>query len=217
MTQSAPPPNASIAHERDDGKLFAPSAERNAQALTDVLMAHAPRQGRALEIASGTGQHVVAFARAFPELDWQPSELDPARRVSIAAWAAEVDLVNLRDPVALDAGVPGWSEQHGGQDLIVLVNLLHLVSEPVARCVIGEVGKALSPGGRFVLYGPFLRDGVATSDGDRRFHESLQAHDPAIGYKDDGDIRNWLAGAGLRLVDMIPMPANNLAYVSARC
>ena len=79
-----------------------------------------------------------------------------------------------------------------------------------------ETGKALAPGGRFVLYGPFLRNGETTSDGDARFHASLRAADPEVGYKDDFDIVDWLHAAGLTLVEVVEMPANNLAFVSER-
>ena len=199
-----------------DARLHAPSAARNAGPIADLLQAHAPKRGRALELASGTGQHAVAFARALPGLQWQPSEVDPARRASIDAWAASAGLANLRAAIALDATAPGWGARHAGQDLIVLVNLLHLIATPEVRIVIAEAAQALAPGARFVLYGPFLRDGVATSEGDARFDASLRAQDPAVGYKNDADIARWLAESGLRLRARVAMPANNLAFVSQR-
>lgn len=207
---------ASVAERGGDARLSAPSAERNAGPITDLLRDHVPAEGRALEIASGTGQHVLAFARAFPDLMWQPTEIDPARRASIDAWAATDDLSNLRPAVALDASQAGWSATLGGQDLIVLVNLLHLISTAEAQTIVAEAAKALAPGGRFVLYGPFLRNGETTSDGDERFHASLQAADPEVGYKDDFDVVDWLHAAGLTLVEVVEMPANNLAFVSRR-
>ena len=213
------PDSASVAQSDTEGRLSAPSAQRNTAPLLEVLRAHGPIRGRALELASGTGQHVVAFARALPDLDWQPSEVDPQRLGSIRAWADSVEggpLSNLRAPIALDATAPGWAAGHGGQDLIVLVNLLHLISTPEARTLIDEAAQALAPGGRFILYGPFLRDGVATSEGDARFDASLRAQDPEIGYKDDADVAAWIAEAGLHKVARVPMPANNLALVVER-
>jgi len=118
--------------------------------------------------------------------------------------------------LALDATAPGWGAQVAGQDLVVLVNLLHLVSTPEAQVLISETASALAPGGRFVLYGPFLRDGETTSDGDATFHASLQAQDPEIGYKDNWDVIDWLHGAWLELVEVIEMPANNLAFVARK-
>ena len=98
----------------------------------------------------------------------------------------------------------------------MLVNLLHLISKAEARVVITEIALALAHGGRALLYGPFLRDGVATSDGDARFDASLRASDPEIGYKDTGEVRQWLADAGLQILATVDMPANNLILISER-
>ena len=208
------PDTASVATPGDGGKLCAPSAERNAGPICDLVAAHGPATGRALELASGTGQHAVALARRLPDLDWQPSEPDAERRASIRAWAAEADLPNLRDPVEIDAARPGWSATHGAFDLVLLVNLFHLIPEDDARAIVAEVARALAPGGAFILYGPFMRGGELTSEGDARFHASLTAQDPAIGYKDDFDVTDWLHDAGLTLGALIEMPANNLAFVA---
>jgi len=209
------PKNASVAHDLKDGRLHAPAAERNAQAIKDMLCLHAAHTGKALEIASGTGQHVVAFAAALPGLRWQPTEINKDRRHSINTWATKAGLPNLHPALALDAAVPGWSARHGKYDVIVLINLIHLISAPETRILFSEVARALSPGGRFFLYGPFLRGGVATSEGDKTFDASLRAIDPEIGYKDTGDISDWLQSAGLDLVAMAEMPANNLMFISA--
>jgi SAM-dependent methyltransferase len=208
------PKNVSVAHDLEGGRLNAPAAERNAPAITDMICQHAAHSGKALEIASGTGQHVVAFASARPGLEWQPTEIDEARRHSINAWAKEADLPNLRPAMALDATTPGWSKQHVGYDVIVLINLTHLISVPELQILFDEVARALAPGGRFFLYGPFLRGGVATSEGDKTFDANLRAKDPEIGYKDTGDISDWLQMTGLSVARMEEVPANNLMFIS---
>ena len=215
-TRRTLPPTASVAHAGEGAKLHAPSAERNAAAIAAALCEIAPETGRALEIASGTGQHVVAFAAAMPGLIWQPTEIDAARRASIDAYAAEAGLPNLRAAMALDATEAGWGKAQSGQALIVLINLLHLISAPEARQIIGEAAQALAPGGSFAVYGPFLRDGQATSEGDARFHASLTAQDPAIGYKDLSEVEGWLRAAGLTLHPVRQMPANNLFLLAER-
>ena len=199
-----------------DARLSAPSALRNREAICRELARLAPPRGRALEIASGTGEHVTVFAAAMPRLDWQPTDPDPARRASIAAHAAAAGLRNIRPPRDLDAARPGWAAEHGPADLIVVVNLLHLISTPEAETVLTEVALALAPGGLFALYGPFLRDGGATSDGDAAFDASLRAQDPAIGYKDVIDTCAHLVAAGLGHVETVAMPANNLLLVFER-
>ena len=210
------PPTASVAQAGDGAKLHAPSAERNAGPITDALADIAPAAGSALELASGTGQHVVAFARAMPGLDWQPTEIDPVRRASIDAHAAEAGLGNLRAALALDATARGWGARHGGQAMVVLVNLLHLIGTPEARTLIEEAAQALMPGGYLALYGPFLRDGKATSEGDARFDASLRAQDLGIGYKDLAEVTRWLNAAGLTAPERRDMPANNLLLVARR-
>ena len=196
--------------------MSAPSALRNRDVICAELVRLAPATGRALEIASGTGEHVVRFAAAMPGLEWQPTDPDPARRASIAAWAAEAGLRNIHAPRALDAAGPGWSSEFGPADLVVLVNLLHLVSWPEAETVLSEVAAVLAPGGVFALYGPFLRDGTATSEGDAAFDAHLRAQDSAIGYKDVIDTCARLVTAGLAHVETVAMPANNLLLVFER-
>jgi Protein of unknown function (DUF938) len=210
------PDTASIAHKGDGGKLFAPSAARNLLVLCDLLAEVAPATGLALELASGTGQHVVAYAARMPALHWQPSEIDAARRASIDAHRAAAGHGNLAPAVALDATAAGWGARQAGKALIVLSNLLHLISLAETRTLVIETAQALAPGGRLVIYGPFMRADELTSDGDAAFHASLIAADPEIGYKDDFDILDLMQDAGLEIVKVIEMPANNLALVSQK-
>ncbi|MFB9150058.1 DUF938 domain-containing protein [Roseovarius ramblicola] len=210
------PPMASVAHQAEGAKLHAPSAERNAGPIAEALREIAPGTGRALELASGTGQHAVAFARAMPGLDWQPTEIDPARRGSIDAYVSEAALPNLSPARPLDATAPGWGAEHGGQTMVVLVNLLHLITTPEARTVVHEAAQALVPDGCLALYGPFLRDGQATSEGDARFDASLRAQGHGIGYKDLAEVSGWITAAGLPPPQTREMPANNLLLTARR-
>ncbi len=214
MSKRTLPSNASVVSQGQDGRLVAPAATRNADALCDLLKHWAPNTGSALEIASGTGQHVSAFARSLPDLNWQPTEIEAARRASIDAYTT--DLPNVANAVTLDATARGWHEGFAGQNLIVLINLVHLISWPEAQVLISEAARALAPQGRFILYGPFKRLGQLTSDGDQRFHDALVQQDPEIGYKDDRDISNWMAAQSLSVLKIAEMPANNLAFVAEK-
>ncbi|MFC4217128.1 DUF938 domain-containing protein [Pseudophaeobacter arcticus] len=210
------PGTASIANP-EGGKLFAPSAARNLDVLSNLLQQVAPPTGRnALELASGTGQHVVGYATRLPQYTWQPTEADPSRLHSIDAYIKEAGLDNLRAAKTLDATAAGWSSAQEPQDLIVLSNLLHLISTPEARCLLREAANTLAPEGRLVIYGPFSRGGALTSPGDAQFHSALKAHDPEIGYKDDFDVLDWAQEVWLNPVEVIEMPANNLALVFAK-
>ena len=200
----------------DNGRLNAPAAVRNADAIVQMLRDVAPATGHALEIASGTGQHIVQLAAALPGLIWQPSDIDPARLASIAAWADDAPLQNLRSACRLDATKVGWAEKHANQDVILLINLLHLISDAATQALIDEIAKALAPGGIIILYGPFMRSGVLTSAGDQAFHARLREADPDLGYKDDRTVLTKLKAAGLTPLDPVEMPANNLTIMAQK-
>lgn len=198
-----------------DARRSAPSAERNLAPILDVLARIAPARGSALELASGTGQHVAAFAAALPGLDWQPSDGNPETLPSIRAWVAAAGLPNLAPPVLLDAGRPGWEGDHAGRAFVFVSNLLHLISAPEAEAAVTGMVRALAPGGRAAIYGPFRRDGQLTSAGDEAFDSHLRAQDPAIGYKCTSDVARWADAAGGRVAGTVDMPANNLILLLA--
>ena len=123
-----PPTSAYVKNMEGDSRLNAPSAVRNAEHIVELVTNTAIKSGNALEIASGTGQHVVKLAAALPLLNWQPSDVDETRIKSIRCWSDDHHLTNLKSPCLLDATKKGWAADHYGQDLILLVNLLHLIS-----------------------------------------------------------------------------------------
>jgi tRNA G46 methylase TrmB len=59
--------------------LLSPLAERNwedvCSVLEEVLEDQSDRELFALELGSGTGQHVIHFARKIPFITWQPSDI----------------------------------------------------------------------------------------------------------------------------------------------
>lgn len=209
------PPSASIATPQEGAKLHAPSAERNAVHIAAFLRENAPASGQALEIASGTGQHVISFAAALPALTWQPTDIAPDRLRSIDSYVHDNGLSNVKPAQMLDATTAGWSTVHGGQDLIVLINLLHLISAAETHIILNEAAQALSPDGALMIYGPFTRDGTLVSAADQRFDAELRAADPAIGYKDTRDMQRWFLGAGLTALSQ-EMPANNLGFIARK-
>lgn len=196
-------------------KMDAPAATRNIAPILEALSPLIPPKGRALEIASGTGQHAVAFARAFPQLQWQPTDMASERLASIAAWRTEAEAPNLLSPLPLNACQSGWARRLGPVDFLYLVNLTHLISDADFAVLLDEAAQVLAPGGLFALYGPFLRNGVATSEGDLAFDSSLRAQDPDIGYKDIAVIHDVMGALGLR-VEMREMPANNVMALIRR-
>ena len=195
-----------------DGRRHAPSAIRNQDAILDVLRVEAPANGKLLEIASGSGQHAAAGAKALPGLIWQPSDANPDNLASITAWAAHDPQPNLRAAVVLDAASPGWAKDWPAQDVVLIINLLHLIPTDIAQAIIANAARALGPSGKLMLYGPFLRDGQTTSDGDAAFDASLRAQDERLGYKDLAWVIAEFANATLT-TRTIEMPANNLMLI----
>lgn len=193
-----------------DGRRLVPSADRNAAPILEVLQGLG-LTGRLLEIASGAGLHAARMAGPLG-LIWQPTDVDPANFASIRAWSA-TSAAAILPPVLLDATQPGWAGTTGRWDAILLVNLLHLIPAAAVESLLAELAHALAPQGTACLYGPFLRDGQPTSPGDAAFDASLRAQDPAIGYKDLAWVTGLLSAAGL-VVDVVPMPANNLMLIA---
>jgi len=201
----------SVAHQRSGWRLSAPSAARNIAPILEALAPYVSEHGVALEIASGTGEHAVAFAQRFPGIVWQPTDVDVDRLASVDAWRAHFGLRNMRVAQQLDATTAEW--QVGPYSLVVTINLLHLISRPAAKAVVAGVARSLNDGGHWFLYGPFRSDGDFRSEGDRSFHTSLSGHDPEIGYKDIETVERWAVEQDLERVALIEMPANNLALV----
>ena len=207
------PDTASIANSLGDKRLFAPSAERNCEPIINLTKRIAPKSGKALEIASGTGQHIVNLALSLPYLSWSPSEVEEERLESISAWIEGENLQNIKPPLYLDATETGWAKSLAQSDFILLVNLLHLISRDETEILIIEISKALKTNGIALIYGPFMRDGKLTSEGDKNFHYSLIQNDLEIGYKNDLDMLRLFSYSGLMHLETVEMPANNLAFV----
>jgi len=210
------PDTASAVYSKDGERLFSASAERNSKPIINVVKRIVPNSGEALEIASGTGQHITKLAFSLPNLSWSPSEVERERLKSISAWIEEENLPNIKAPIHLDATEPGWAESLPKYDFILLVNLLHLISWNETKTLIVELSKSLKKNGIAFIYGPFLRNGKLTSEGDKSFHNSLIKTDPDIGYKNDSDMLTLFANSNLSHLENVVMPANNLGFVLQR-
>lgn len=189
------------------------AADRNKQPILDILRELLPDQGNALEIASGTGQHVAWFAKALPRWHWQPSDMVPSALGGIDRLVAQQGLANVGRSVLLDVTAPPWPLADARFDLVYCANMLHI--SPWRSCAALMQGSArhLAPGGRLVTYGPYLEREVPTSEGNLAFDLSLRARNPAWGIRQREDVAAVAADAGLRLAARHAMPANNLLLV----
>lgn len=195
-------------------KHHAESAVRNVGPILEVLHGILPETGRALEIASGTGQHVAAFAEAFPGIDWQPSDQAAEARASIAAWVAEAGLANLRAPLEVDVMQAGWQDRVSGPlDVIVCINMIHISPWEACLGLMAGAGALLREGGLLYLYGPYKRDGEHTAPSNAAFDESLRGRNPAWGVRDMGDVAAAARAHGMVVERCVAMPANNFSLV----
>ncbi|MEX0759783.1 MAG: DUF938 domain-containing protein [Tistlia sp.] len=200
----------------DDGRLFAPAAERNAAPLASVLESLLPGQGRLLELASGTGQHAVFLAERLPGLAWLPSDPDPAARASIEAWRQAAGLPNLEPPLPLDATRDGWAEGLPPVSAVLCVNMIHIAPWSACLGLLAGAARLLPEGGPLILYGPFRRVGVPTAPSNESFDRSLRARDPRWGLRKLEAVMAAAAPLGLALEALVEMPANNLTLALRR-
>ena len=195
-------------------RLQAPAASRNREPILAVLRRVLPASGTVLEVASGSGEHVVFFAAALPSLTWQPSDPDPDARASIDGWRAESGLTNVRPAVGLDARAAAWPVDPA--DAVVCINMIHIAPWEAAVGLFCGSATLLGPGAPLVLYGPFAEGGRHTAPSNEVFDASLRARDPAWGVRDLDHVaveaRRW----GFALAETVAMPANNRTVVFRR-
>jgi len=192
-------------------KRHAPSAERNRDPLLPVLRELLPPSGTVLEVASGTGQHALFFSRAFPELTWQPTDLDPTALASIEAWRQEEGPPLLRAPLALDVRAGTWPVERA--DAIVCINMVHISPWEACQGLLRGAGRVLSPGGRLILYGAYFVEGETPAPSNVAFDASLRERDPSWGVRELGAVTAEAHVHGLSRDRVIPMPSHNLTVV----
>jgi hypothetical protein len=195
-------------------RLHSPAAERNQAAIATVLQRVLPAAGRALEIASGSGQHAAHFAAALPGWQWQPSDGDAASLPSIHAWCQGID--NVAAPLHLDVMAPLWPGAPAAVDAVFCANLLHIAPWPTCGALMRGAARHLAGAGVLVLYGPYLEHGVPTAPSNLAFDADLRQRNPAWGLRGLHEVLAQAQAAGLHLQERVTMPANNLLLVLAR-
>jgi SAM-dependent methyltransferase len=190
----------------------APSAERNKQPILEVLWRVLPPSGLVVEIGSGTGQHVAHFAKAMPDLVFQPTEMDTNKHASIAAWVA--GLPNVRPPIGFDVTHLPWPIRHA--EAIVCINVIHISPWDATVALMRGAGEILSSDGVLVTYGPYRKEGRHTAPSNEEFEAWLKERDELWGVRDIEEVSAAARDSGLELVESVPMPANNFTLVFRR-
>jgi SAM-dependent methyltransferase len=194
-------------------KQHAPAAARNKEPIREVLATVLPAAGAVLTIAEGTGEHAVHFARAFPALTWQPTDISPTALASIDAWRAEAGLPNVVPPVRLDVTEHPWPLARA--DAITCINMIHIAPWEATLGLFAGAARLLAPGALLFLYGPFRFSGAFTAPSNAEFDQSLRSRDPRWGVRDVDELDAVAAGS-FTCVEIVTMPANNHSLIFRR-
>jgi hypothetical protein len=199
----------------NDARLVAPATARNRQPILAVLRRYLPTRGLVLEVASGSGEHVVYFANASgPDLWFQPSDPDASARASIDAWAKASGVRNVLPAIAVDAAAEHWPIQEA--DTVLCINLLHVAPWAAAVGLVRGAAGILAKGGMLYLYGPFRRGGRHTAPSNATFDRILRMQDRAWGVRDLERVIELAEQHGFAPPVVEDMPANNLSLIFHR-
>ncbi len=207
-----------------DSRQYAPATERNQQPILEVLKKVLPPTGTILEIASGTGQHAVFFTPQLQPRKWLPSEVNPILRESIAAWQVYSPCNNLFPPLELNVEKSSWSVENHDFKLrfslqefpitaIVNINMIHISPWSACLGLMAGANRILPSGGILYLYGAYKQQGKHTAPSNEAFDTSLRLSNPEWGVRDLETVVEIATLENLRLVEIIPMPANNLSVI----
>lgn len=191
--------------------LHSAPAERNSGAILEVLERVLPDRGKVLEIASGTGQHVVRFARALPGLNWQPSDIDPELRASVDLRVAEAHLSNVDASLDLDVTRMPWPIR--AAHAVVCINMIHIAPWRATDALFRGAREVLPTRGVLVTYGPYIRAGRHTAPSNAAFDADLRARNPAWGLRDIDAVTEIARQCAFALEEIVAMPANNFVLV----
>lgn len=198
----------------EDARRFAPAVARNKHPITKVLAQYLPASGLILEIASGSGEHALHFAAAFPTLTFQPSDPDASSRASIAAWQQEARLPNLLPPCTLDVMAEPWPVTRA--DAVLCINMIHIAPWDATQALLRGTARLLSAPGLLFFYGPFKQGGQHTAPSNAEFDAKLRAQDAGWGVRDLEAVAALASTAGFAAPIIEAMPANNLSVIFRR-
>lgn len=195
-------------------RLSSPAALRNRGPIFEVLRDLLPQSGTVLEIASGSGEHIIHFAALLPALTWQPSDPSPEARASIREWSEAEGAANVLPPLDLDAASDTWPVEHA--DAMIAINMVHISPWPATQGLLRAAGNLLPPGGALFLYGPYRRIGQPLVQSNVDFDADLRARNPAWGIRQLEEVASTAEQSGLVLNSVVEMPANNLSVIFRR-
>lgn len=204
----------------EDGRQFAPAAERNKNFVLKELKTYLPSSGTILEIASGTGEQAIYFTERLNNIYWQPSDYEEDKLISIAAWQEHSPCERVHPPIKIDTGEPSWvcednklAQRLDPISAIVCINMIHIAPWEAGLGLLAGAGRILNPNGILFFYGPYKRSGKHTSPSNEAFDQRLKERDPTWGLRDIDEVEVEAKPHGLLLKEVVDMPANNFVLI----
>jgi hypothetical protein len=201
-----------------DARQYAPATQRNRETILEVLLRVLPPSGNILEISSGTGEHAIFFAPHLSPRHWFPSDPEAIALASIHAWREHSPCDRLHPPLQIDACDRVWSieEKKIAIAAIVNINMIHIAPWSAYLGLMAGANRLLTLGGILYLYGPFKQKGKHTAPSNHAFDESLRAQNPEWGVRNLEKVIETARLQNLNLLEVVPMPANNLSVIFQR-
>ena len=200
-----------------DNRLNFPSTKRNRDSIAEVLGDYISKNSLLLEIASGSGEHGVFFQKIFPSIIWQTSDPELVHRNSINSWIKHEGLFSkMPEPLDINVEKRPWPITKQIRSVIkgiVCINMIHISPWSCTKALFNESKKYLNQNNFLMLYGPFIRKDVQTSDSNLNFDQSLKFQNPLWGIRHLDEVNKVAFMNGFVQDEVIEMPANNLSVI----
>ncbi len=197
----------------NNDKPFAPSADRNKDAILNILRTELYAGESVLEYGSGTGQHACHFATALTEILWQPTDVAD-KLPGLQRWIDDSDCSNILPPFELDLSQSDQTIQDHSN--CYSANTLHIVPVDLINKLFSHAAATLPDNGKLIIYGPYRFHGKHISEGNRSFDRQLRDEGFGSGIRDIDDLNGIAAENRFSTARVIPMPANNHILIWTR-
>ena len=200
-----------------DNRLNFPATTRNRDSIARVLSDYISPNSLFLEIASGSGEHGVFFQKTFPSIIWQTSDPELVHRKSINSWIKHEGLfLKMPEPLDINVEKRPWPITKHIRSLIkgiVCINMIHISPWSCTKALFKESKNNLNQNNFLMIYGPFIRKDVQTSDSNLNFDQSLKFQNPLWGIRHLDEVNKLAFMNGFVQDKVIEMPANNLSVI----
>lgn len=194
---------------------FSAACERNKDPILAVISSYLSGADSVLEIGSGTGQHAVHFAQAFPKLVWQTSDQSHYLE-GIRTKLDDANVGNVVYPIELNVNQSCWVEDGKCFDVIYSTNTLHIMTERDVLAFFQGLPQVTNVNSYLIVYGPFKYDGQFTSESNAQFDRSLRSRECGSSIKEFDEVNKLAQQQSFQLLEDQAMPANNQCLIWRR-